>query len=162
VDNNHVREDYENHYSPRLNKCFYLEKSATSENSGWTIGLALYDLNENKPYGRFTSGPYGILDCKVKDKVCRSEQEWRELAKPFLEEDAPEKSIADPAASAPSVPHRGMSDKRMTDRAMSDEPRSRPSRRLVERCGFRWAHHRPCCTSTDPDCRFLLRRPMYF
>jgi hypothetical protein len=185
VASKYMREDYENHYNPRLNKCFYLEKSATAENAGWTIGLTLYDLNENKPYGSFTSGAYGILDCQVKGKVCRSEQEWRELAKPFLEEDAPEKSsapekavapekpnaseksnapaksAANPAATASIAPHRATSDRRMSARGMSDEPRSHPPRRLAERCGYRFSHRAGCCTLGDPACRRLLRRPMY-
>jgi hypothetical protein len=37
--------------------------------------------------GAFATGtPSGISDCQVQGKSCRSEQEWRELAKPFLEE----------------------------------------------------------------------------
>jgi len=79
--------DYENHYSPRLNKCFYLEKSnnVSKLKSGATMntqGLTLYDLNENKQYGSFVTGTPG----QVQGRDCRSEQEWRELARPFLEE----------------------------------------------------------------------------
>jgi hypothetical protein len=79
--------DYENHYSPRLNKCFYLQKSNAFGKGTSVESLDLYDLNENKQLGSFVTGaPTGIEQCQVQGKTCRSEQEWRELAKPFLEE----------------------------------------------------------------------------
>jgi hypothetical protein len=46
--------NYENHYSPRLNKCFYLEISTSYErksNKATSLkSLRLFDLNENKEY----------------------------------------------------------------------------------------------------------------
>jgi hypothetical protein len=75
-------QDYENHYSPRLNKCFYLQRSNyLSKESNFKM-LQLYELNEHKEYGSFTER----MECEVLDRFCRTEQEWRELAKPFLEE----------------------------------------------------------------------------
>ena len=73
--------DYEDHYSPRLNKCFFLVKSISSLENGWMTSLELFDLNEHKQYGSFSSD----LECEFQGKVCRSEQEWWELAKPFLD-----------------------------------------------------------------------------
>jgi hypothetical protein len=44
-----------------------------------------FDLNENKEYGTFVSGPTeGMpLACVVRGKNCRSESEWRQLLKPL-------------------------------------------------------------------------------
>lgn len=80
--------NYESHYSPRLNKCFYLEISTVYQrvNNKMTSfkSLRLFDLNENKEYGSFLDG-LGLA-CEVQGKLCGSEAEWRELAKPFMEE----------------------------------------------------------------------------
>jgi hypothetical protein len=80
---------YENHYSPRLNKCFYLEIRTIlprSANESNIKHLTLYDLNENKEYGHFIDAqPVGAA-CEVRGKTCNSEAEWRTLAKPFLDE----------------------------------------------------------------------------
>ena len=77
-----VLQDYENHYNPRLNKCFFLYTGnyLSSNKTGFET-LVLYELNEHKQYGSFTSRS----ECSVLDRMCRSEQEWRALAKPFLE-----------------------------------------------------------------------------
>jgi len=76
-------QDYENHYNPRLNKCFFLYAGdyLSSNKTGFST-LQLYELNEHKQYGTFTSRS----DCSVLDRACRSQQEWRELTKPFLED----------------------------------------------------------------------------
>jgi hypothetical protein len=44
----------------------------------------LFDLNENKEYGQFIEGGLGV--CEVRGTRCNSEAEWRQLAKPYLEE----------------------------------------------------------------------------
>jgi hypothetical protein len=86
-DDGYLTADYENHYSPRLNKCFYLQKSNSVSKSMGIQSLELYDLNDNRQIGNFTTGTrLGITECQVQGKSCRSEQEWRELARPFLEE----------------------------------------------------------------------------
>src|ERR1700730_7086119 len=77
---------YENHYSPRLNKCFYLEISTSYErksNKATSLkSLRLFDLNENKEYATFIEG----LTCDVRGKQCHSEAEWRELVKPYMDD----------------------------------------------------------------------------
>jgi hypothetical protein len=78
--------DYENHYSPRLNKCFIVESSTQylRDDKGKTEKikvLILLDVNENKAYGNFDP-----LQCEVRGKVCRSEAEWRELIRPYMED----------------------------------------------------------------------------
>jgi hypothetical protein len=48
----------------------------------------LFDLNDNKEYGTFVSGPTEStpLACVVRGKSCQSESEWRQLVKPFMED----------------------------------------------------------------------------
>src|SRR6266481_7021366 len=41
----YITADYENHYSPRFNKCFYLQKSSSVSKSTSVQSLDLYDLN---------------------------------------------------------------------------------------------------------------------
>jgi hypothetical protein len=81
--------NYENHYSPRWNKCFYLEISTSYERennkSRRVKSLTLFDLNDNKEYGTFVEAEF-VAACQVRDRICNSEAEWRELAKAFMEE----------------------------------------------------------------------------
>jgi hypothetical protein len=75
--------NYENHYSARLKKCFFLEIAMSYEREEEKPGskiMRLYDLNDNREYG---STP---LACVVRGKNCQSESEWRQLVKPFMEE----------------------------------------------------------------------------
>jgi hypothetical protein len=85
--------NYENHYNARLKKCFFLEIANTYERKEGKPTtskiMRLFDLNDNKQYGIYMSGfsidgpPFG---CEVQDKGCRSESEWRQLLKPFMED----------------------------------------------------------------------------
>ena len=79
---------YQAHYNSRLNKCFFLEMRMTvnGKNDVWN-GLSLFDLLENKEYGGFTrSTLHGVVECRMQDVFCDSEDEWRQLAKQFLED----------------------------------------------------------------------------
>jgi hypothetical protein len=84
--------DYESHYSPRLNRCFFLEIAVTYEVSNGkrdsTRILRLFDMNDKKEYGFYIVNldGTGAVMCAVRDKVCQSEAEWRELIKPFMED----------------------------------------------------------------------------
>lgn len=85
----HMVANYESHYSPRFNKCFYLEISTTYPRAALDKTnintLRLYDLNEDREYGTLIDGsPLHV--CKVQDTRCGSEAEWRVLVKPFMEE----------------------------------------------------------------------------
>jgi hypothetical protein len=78
--------NYEAHYSLKLNKCFFLEV-ATFLDPGMTHkSLRLFELNENKEYGAYLETNALKYDCRVGETLCSSEKEWRELAKPFLED----------------------------------------------------------------------------
>jgi hypothetical protein len=78
-------ESFENHYNVRLNKCFLLEENSMvitdAGKSHHSKLLTLVDVNDNKIYGSFSP-----LNCDVQDKQCRSEQEFRTLIRPFMEE----------------------------------------------------------------------------
>lgn len=80
--------NYENHYSEKLNKCFFLEISILAGHRKMSKQLRLYDLNENKEYGHFWSSTDvpTLVDCLVGETRCSSETEWRMLAKPYLQD----------------------------------------------------------------------------
>ena len=93
IEHGQMRFNYENHYSTRLNKCFFLEVANTYERrEGKPIAskiMRLVDLNDNKEYGTFVGGicdECGPMTCLVQDQVCQSESEWRQLLKPFMED----------------------------------------------------------------------------
>jgi hypothetical protein len=86
--------DYESHYNSRLQKCFFLEITTMINREGETKLMLLRDLFEKEELG-----PYGGLVKKggsepsvcsvlliepVQQRQCRSEQEWRELIKPYM------------------------------------------------------------------------------
>jgi hypothetical protein len=85
-----TRFNYENHYSARLNRCFFLEVAVSydKEQSSSSKIMRLFDLNGNTEYGTFVSGPTEStpLACVVRGKGCQSESEWRKLVKPFMED----------------------------------------------------------------------------
>jgi len=86
-----MRYNYENHYSRRLNKCFFLEIAVSHERKDGTSSklMRLFDLNGNKDYGVFVSGLSDKgppVACLLQDKICQSESEWRQLLKPLMED----------------------------------------------------------------------------
>jgi hypothetical protein len=80
--------NYENHFSAQLNKCFFLEILVVVEKGKWSKQLRLFDLNENKEYGSYFDSDQTprYVSCYVRDTKCSSEEEWRRLAKPYLED----------------------------------------------------------------------------
>ena len=80
--------NYENHFSAKLNKCFFLEKLIVVEHGKWSKQLRLFDLNENKEYGSYFDSDQSptYISCQVLDTKCSSQDEWRKLAKPYLED----------------------------------------------------------------------------
>jgi hypothetical protein len=80
-----VMASYENHYNSQLDKCFYL---LTSTGKSGTKIMALFDLNENKDYGLYvsTAGAKEPIQCYVQATDCQTEEEWRALIRPFMEE----------------------------------------------------------------------------
>ena len=87
------RFNYEDHYSARLDKCFFLEISSSYDREGGKLTsskiMRLVELNDNKDYGVFVSGLSDRgppVACLLEDKICQSESEWRQLLKPFMED----------------------------------------------------------------------------
>jgi hypothetical protein len=80
---------YENHYSFRLKTCFYL---VTIDIRGEAPAktMTLFNLNENREIASYTrlDGPQGFCfgQGMPDDAWCGSEEEWRSLIKPFMED----------------------------------------------------------------------------
>ena len=88
---------YQSHYNSRSNKCFYLlKREGHRENYRDSRGLykiiMLIDLHENRGIGSYegmTTEPTTeekTFDCLVQEKKCKSEEEWRALIKPLMED----------------------------------------------------------------------------
>jgi hypothetical protein len=66
--------NFENHYSPRLNKCFFLVTNTTYQmQAGLPQGqpsktIWLRDLNDNREYGTFAEHDRGVFTCEVRGK----------------------------------------------------------------------------------------------
>jgi hypothetical protein len=78
-------ETFENHYNVRLNKCFILEDNtvftADAGKSYKSKLLTLIDVNDNKIFASFSP-----LNCDIGSTKCRSEEEFRALIRPLMEE----------------------------------------------------------------------------
>ena len=88
ADGRQTTSNYEHHYNSRLHKCIYLEVRDTQKSGRPPLRmLTLLDLQ-----GKRTIGKYRKLEgdrfavCWVQDKRCHSEEEWRDLIKPFMED----------------------------------------------------------------------------
>jgi len=88
---------YQSHYNSRSNKCFYLlKREGHRENYRDSRGLykiiMLIDLHENRGIGSYEgmtterTMEEKTFDCLVQEKKCKSEEEWRALIKPFMED----------------------------------------------------------------------------
>ena len=81
-----VHSTYENHYNSSLSKCFIVDHIITTNDGDHRLDFSLFsitEVNENMEYGMYW-GQNGI--CWVLGKYCQTEQEWRQLIKPFMEE----------------------------------------------------------------------------
>jgi hypothetical protein len=80
-----AKANFQNHYNWSLKKCFYLENSAFYEGAQKISNLI--DLQDNKvigTYDKLEGEPFVV--CSVQGKPCASEQEWKALVKPLMEE----------------------------------------------------------------------------
>ena len=78
--------EYENHYNKKLNKCSML---ATGIYKNGDMIKKLINANENKEYGFYVSignKGNGHESGEFLGKVCKSEEEWNSLVKPYKEE----------------------------------------------------------------------------
>ena len=83
--------NYVNHYSKKLKKCFMLVTSRSvpkSKNDTIMTFEIIIDVHENKTIGDFVRSHKNnfISQCNVLEQICKSETEWRQLIKPYMEE----------------------------------------------------------------------------
>jgi hypothetical protein len=72
---------YDNYYNKKLNKCFMLIEEEDRDSKR----KELLAIDESKTYGLFLHKEGSIIQvCSVADKVCKSEEEWDLLVKPFM------------------------------------------------------------------------------
>jgi hypothetical protein len=88
--NGQIISKYETHYNATLDKCFYLTRSDIIGKKKVTKVERLFDVDENKEYGRFSGGngdTFHICVMFVKGThKCSSEDEWRVLIKQYMED----------------------------------------------------------------------------
>jgi len=80
---------YQNHYNSRLNKCFILEDTIITADNDPSLdhSFSITDINENKKYGVYWGRNHVCwVSGKTKDCWPHTEEEWRELIKPFMED----------------------------------------------------------------------------
>jgi len=79
---------HENHYNSRLKKCLFLEAREDVERGvRERKQLKLIDLQDNREIGVYVFAyRQSTTACSVQGKECQSEEEWRALIKPFMED----------------------------------------------------------------------------
>lgn len=88
---------YENHYSRKLNKCFYVEITKMYVGSPyphWISSYTLFDVNDHKQIAGYSgfSGDSELernpetITCSVRDIRCSSKKEWDGMIKPYMED----------------------------------------------------------------------------
>ena len=82
TDNGILLRYYDNYYNKKMNKCFMLIEEENRDSKR----KELLDINESKTYGLFLhKAGSKISVCSVVDKICKSEEEWDLLVKPFMD-----------------------------------------------------------------------------
>ena len=88
ADGRQTTSNYEHHYNSRLHKCLYLETRDTQKSGRPPLRmLNLLDLHDKRTiakYSKLEGDRFAV--CWVQDKRCHSEEEWRTLIKPFMED----------------------------------------------------------------------------
>lgn len=78
---------FESHYSPRAKKCYVLLKYALPRREPPLLVLHLFDINGSRELGRFSgTGAGAPSQCEVMETACKSEEEWRNLARALMGE----------------------------------------------------------------------------
>jgi len=77
---------FDNHYSPGTKKCYVFLKYALPRREPPLLVLHLFDINGSRELGRFSrSGADAPSQCQVMETACKSEEEWRDLARALME-----------------------------------------------------------------------------
>jgi hypothetical protein len=87
----HSISKYKNHYNAALGKCFYLTRSDIIGKKKVTKIERLFEVDDKKEYGSFTGGNEDsfhicVLFVGKATQKCSSEDEWRGLIKPYMED----------------------------------------------------------------------------
>ncbi len=80
---------YRNHYHKRWDKCFLIMALDTLSKDKTVIKKvkSMLDVNENMTYGSCEIETNNKVNyCHIIDKLCKSEEEWDLLVKPYMEE----------------------------------------------------------------------------
>jgi hypothetical protein len=88
ADGRQTTSNYEHHYNSHLSKCLYLETRDTQKSGRAPLRmLTLLDLHNKRTIAKYSKleGDWFAV-CWVQDKRCHSEEEWRDLIKPFMED----------------------------------------------------------------------------
>ena len=86
--NGQIIANFENHYNPVLNRCYYLLRSNSYLRVPPTtnVSLMLIDVNENREIGEFRQNQQDRPAwCFVANTTCHSKAEWQTLIKPYME-----------------------------------------------------------------------------
>ena len=92
VHNGKMLSSFQNHYSLTLKRCFILTANVTIETENGKRSSStmrtLLDINDNRELGFYfkrglDAAPF---QCEVNELPCRSDEEWQELLKPYLED----------------------------------------------------------------------------
>ncbi len=79
-----MRASYENHYNQKLNSCLVI--LSVWHNEQGSRSMMLYDLNEmsSEPIGMFFQVGDRPPQCRVQDRRCASDADWRALIKSYM------------------------------------------------------------------------------
>ena len=78
---------FEKHYSPRTDKCYVVLTYTMPRREPPLLVLHLYDIHGSRELGRFSrSGEDVPSQCEVMESACKSEEDWRGLARALMEE----------------------------------------------------------------------------
>jgi len=79
---------YRNHYHKKWDKCFLIMALDVLNKDKKVIKKvkSMLDVNDNLTYGSFEIEPNNVVHCQTIHKLCKSEEEWDLLIKPYMEE----------------------------------------------------------------------------
>ena len=85
---------YENHFNSRLNRCYILVNSRTSQGNSVFLYRVLMDVNDGKDIARYSKEvPYGKADyegkpfvCALLEKFCQTDEDFDAFVKSYMED----------------------------------------------------------------------------
>jgi hypothetical protein len=78
---------FQNLYNSRAKRCYVLLRYALPRRDPPLLVLHLFDINGSRELGRYSRAGAGApSQCEIMQTECRSEEEWRDLARRLLEQ----------------------------------------------------------------------------